>query len=60
MGNNSSKWDNDAYLNAKTTRELEELLMWWQAEARRDSAISREQIQLIKMKIAERIGKAKK
>ena len=56
MGTNSSKWDEDAHLNAKTTRELEELLKWWQAREPIGSVAVR-QIAIIKMKIAERIGK---
>ena len=59
MGTNSTKWDNDAHLNAKTTRELEELLKWWQSPERSQHCLPliNEQIAVIKMKIAERIGR---
>jgi hypothetical protein len=55
MGNNSSRWDKQAYLEATSTPQLEKLLKWW--EARAESAVARDQMARIKAIIASRIGK---
>lgn len=58
MGNNTKPYDHDAQLNAKTTRELEELRKWWEERKGGPAdTLAREQIALIKLKIAERIGR---
>ena len=64
MGYNTSHYDANAALDAKSTKELEELKVFWTDVLSRRSEpqdrIAREQLALIGVKLAERIGKQKK
>jgi hypothetical protein len=67
MGYNSSKFDKDAHYAAKTTRELEQLVVFWEEAIEKwqdhnpdrphNSAI--EELAIVRMKLAERIGRKK-
>lgn len=58
-GNNSSPYDEMARLKSKTNKELDELVQFWQKvlEKRPDDKIANDQLHIIKMIRAERIGK---
>jgi len=58
MGNNSSKWDNIVHIKSRTNKQLEDLKVFWEEHLKKyDWAICREQLALVKLEIAERIGK---
>lgn len=64
MGHNSTKFDKEAHYAAKTTRELEDLVVFWKnAIVKFDNrmhqghVIAIEELGLVQMKLAERIGK---
>jgi hypothetical protein len=58
MGNNSSKWDREAYYRAMTMRQLEEKRDWWRVQLKKhDYASGREELAHIELLIGERIGK---
>ena len=66
MGYNSSKFDKDAHYASKSTKELERLVVWWENAineflCRNDKPhnMAINELAIIKMKLAERIGKKK-
>lgn len=60
MGNNSSKYDGVAVLKAMTTKQLEVTRDFWiEALKKHDSEAGRNELAIIRMLLAERIGKPK-
>ena len=67
MGYNTSKFDKDAHYAAKTTKDLEQMVVFWEkAIAEYDVVrfkgphnIAINELHIVKMKLAERIGKKK-
>lgn len=59
MAYNSPKFDKDAHYAAKTTKQLEQLVVFWNDVLSQypDRKIANEELNLVKMKLAERIGK---
>lgn len=58
MGNNSSKWDRNAHYKAMSTRKLENLRDWWLERLnKQENTVARNELELIRLYIAERIGK---
>ena len=58
MGHNSSKFDKDAHYAAKSTKQLEELVVFWkEAMVKHPYKVANEELGLVQMKLAERIGK---
>ena len=53
-------FNNLEHLKAKSTRELSDLLLWWQAREDQGRFVVVDQIAIIKMLLAERIGKGAK
>jgi hypothetical protein len=60
MGKNTKPYDHIGSLKAKSTKELEDLLAFWNQRVGKVfvDSIARHQIGVIKSIIAERIGKA--
>lgn len=59
MAYNTKQFDKDAHYAAKTTKQLEQLVMFWNDVLSQypDRKIANEELNLVKMKLAERIGK---
>lgn len=62
MGYNSSKFDKDAHYASKSTKELYELVKFWETSIANFNGthnIAINELHIAKMKLAERIGKKK-
>ena len=62
MGYNTSKFDKDAHYAAKTTKELEKLVVFWKDSVNKHGlshTIATNELAIVQMKLAERIGKKK-
>ena len=60
MGYNSSKFDKDAHYASKSTKQLEELVKFWEtsiAHYRGTHTVGINELAIVKMKLAERIGR---
>jgi hypothetical protein len=59
MGHNSTKFDKDAHYASKSTKQLEELVVFWKESIakRPEGKMANEELGLVQMKLAERIGK---
>lgn len=61
MGYNSSKFDKDAHYAAKSTKELEKLVVFWKEAIAKHPhhSIGINELAIVQLKLAERIGKKK-
>jgi hypothetical protein len=62
MGCNTSKFDKDAHYASKSTKQLEELVKFWETSIAHFNGthnIAINELHIVKMKLAERIGKKK-
>lgn len=61
MGFNSEKFDKDAHYAAKSTKELESLVVFWKEAVVKhpQHKMANEELGLVQMLLAERIGKKK-
>jgi hypothetical protein len=67
MGYNTSKFDKDAHYASKTTKELEKLVVFWEKAISEYDVVRFKgppnqwinELHIVKMKLAERIGKKK-
>jgi hypothetical protein len=60
MGHNSSKFDKEAHYAEMTPKKLEELIVFYKAAIAkypRSMTVCNEELGLVQMKLAERIGK---
>jgi hypothetical protein len=59
MGHNSTKFDKDAHYASKSTKQLEELVVFWKEAIAKhpEGKMANEELGLVQMKLAERIGK---
>jgi len=65
MGYNSSKFDKDAHYASKSTKQLAELVVFWekriaeyeQKQFGHSHTIAINELAIVKMKLAERIGR---
>jgi hypothetical protein len=60
MAYNSPKFDKDAHYASKTTKQLEELVVFWkEAFEKHGGSVRSNELAIVQMKLAERIGKKK-
>ena len=61
MGYNSTKFDKDAHYAAKSTKDLEKLVVFWKEAIVKhpNHKMANEELAIVQMKLAERIGKKK-
>ena len=58
MAYNSPKFDKDAHYASKSTKELEQLVKFWEESiAKHGGNIAINELHIVKIKLAERIGK---
>ena len=58
MGTNSSVFDKDAHYASKSTKQLEALVVFWkEAIAKHPHRFANEELGLVQMLLAQRIGK---
>ena len=59
MGTNSKKFDKDAHYAAKSTKELEKLVVFWKKAVtdHPGRSVAIDELAIVQMKLAERIGK---
>ena len=60
MGYNSSKFDKDAHYASKSTKQLADLVKFWEASIAQYNGthnLAINELHIAKMKLAERIGK---
>lgn len=60
MAYNSGKFDKDAHYAAMTTKQLQELIVFWKkriSEHLTHHPVAHEELAVVQMKLAERIGR---